>query len=254
MRLRDVLEWIWRPIEFLERNRRTYGPSFTVRALPSRPPIVWLGEPDAVRDLFAAGDDTVRAGAARGYSRGVVGRHSLLLLDGEEHRRRRRLLLPAFHGERLRAHTDIMRDAAVRAVGRWADRKEVRLLDEVQALAMDVILRAVFGVEDRAQHRRLSRLLRSLLDAGSGSLLFGLGALLGSSRASTLASVAKRASTLGPLRLVPAGVVPGAHLARVLAEVDDWLRTELAARRAPFAGVRGDDVLSLLLGPGEAPT
>ncbi len=246
-RIRDVVEWVWRPIDFLERNRRLYGESFTVCALPSRPPIVWLGEPDAVRDVFAAGDDTVRAGEAKGYSRAVVGRHSLLVLDGEEHRRQRRLMSPAFHGDRVRAHAEIMRAAAARAVDRWAEGSEVRLLDAMQAIALDVMLRAVFGVENDATHARLSGLLRALMHRGSSSVLFGLAALLGGSRVAAAASAASRSLRLGPLRILPDAVIPGRHIVRLLSEVDALIYAELAARRAASRPEPGRDVLSLLM-------
>ena len=49
----------------------------------------------------------------------VVGERSVLLADGAEHMRQRKLLLPPFHGERMRAYEEVMREAADRAIDGW---------------------------------------------------------------------------------------------------------------------------------------
>jgi cytochrome P450 len=244
LQVRDVFEWAFRPVDFLERNRRRYGASFTVRALPARPPIVWLGEPDAVRDVFAAGDDVLRAGAAKGYSRGVLRRHSLLLLDGEAHRRQRRLLATAFHSSRMLDCISLMRSAATDAIAGWPADGEVQLQAELQAIALEVILRALFGVRG-ALHDRLARLLRPLVEGGASAWLFALASVVGSSR---LAAVAGAAAL--PFRSLPAPLaraIPGGRLPHLVAQIDELLYAELTARRAVADLGARHDVLSLLL-------
>src|SRR5213595_3313364 len=83
------------------------------------------------------------------------GDRSVLLLDGSEHLRQRRLLLPPFHGERMRAYEEIMRDATNRAIDRWPVGRPFALRPEMQAITLDVIVRAVFGVEQADDAREL---------------------------------------------------------------------------------------------------
>ena len=56
----------------------------------------------------------------------MVGERSVLLLDGAEHLRERKLLLPPFHGERMRAYEQVMREAADRAIDSLAGGRAVR--------------------------------------------------------------------------------------------------------------------------------
>jgi len=78
----------------------------------------------------------------------VLGERSVLLLDGSEHMRHRRLMLPAFHGQRMKAYDSIMRDAADREIDSWPVGEPFELLPAMQALTLDVIMRAVFGVSE----------------------------------------------------------------------------------------------------------
>ena len=49
----------------------------------------------------------------------IVGSRSVLLLDGGEHLAQRKLMLPAFHGERMRALVGVMEEVAEREVAGW---------------------------------------------------------------------------------------------------------------------------------------
>ena len=78
----------------------------------------------------------------------VLGPRSVLLLDGDEHLRQRRLMLPSFHGERMREYEAVMTRAADRAVDSWPVGETFTLLPTMQSLTLDVIMHAVFGVEE----------------------------------------------------------------------------------------------------------
>src|SRR5204863_4429996 len=89
----------------------------------------------------------------------------------------RKLLLPPFHGERMRAYEQVMREAADRAIDSWPVGRPFPLLPEMQSLTLDVILRAVFGVDEGPRLEELKRRIRTLIDPTSnrfGLLLFAL--------------------------------------------------------------------------------
>src|SRR5205807_4667675 len=81
-------------------------------------PILMVFEPELVKQVFRGSPDQLRAGEANAVLGPVVGARSLLLLDGAEHLRERKLLLPAFHGERMRAYEN--------QIGRASCRERVR--------------------------------------------------------------------------------------------------------------------------------
>ena len=82
----QTLLWMYRPVSFVERCRERYGPIFSVRLGPGANTVV-VADPEAARGVVAGDPAVYRAGDANGIVRPVVGAHSLLVLDGEEHRR-----------------------------------------------------------------------------------------------------------------------------------------------------------------------
>ena len=97
-----------------------------------------------------------------------MGDGSLLLQEGDEHLRRRKLMLPPFHGERMRAYEDVIEEVTHDAIAGWRQGEEFALHPTMQAITLEVILRAVFGVEEGKRHDELSAGLTEIL-AASGS-------------------------------------------------------------------------------------
>src|SRR5919202_879760 len=114
----------------------------------------------SIREVLAAPPDLVHAGDANAILRPMLGPSSVLLLDGAEHLHQRRLMLPAFHGARLQRYRDIMVEATDRALAGWRPGDRVSLRPHAQAITLEVIVRAVFGVSDGAPRRARSGLAR----------------------------------------------------------------------------------------------
>ncbi len=122
--LLQAMRWVQWPLPFLDECAKRFGETFTLR-LPSAPPIVFFSHPDAIKTIFTGDEEDLRAGEANFRLEPILGRHSLLLLDGREHLRERRLLQPPFHGDRMLAYGVVMRDIAARGGGTLADRPAV---------------------------------------------------------------------------------------------------------------------------------
>src|SRR5262249_21835162 len=60
------------------------------------------------------------------------------------------LMSPPFHGERMHVYGRLMRDIAVRSIARWPVGRPFSMHGEMQAITLDVIIRAVFGVDQEA--------------------------------------------------------------------------------------------------------
>src|SRR5512132_3110882 len=168
--------FILQPARWIDGNRRRYGDMVTFRTLFD-PCFVMVFDPELVKQVFRGKPDQLRAGEANAVLSPVVGAHSLLLLDGAQHLRERKLLLPPFHGERMRAYEQVMREAADRAVDSWPVGRPFALLPSMQSLTLDVILRTVFGVEEGPRLEDLKRRIRTMIDPTSsrlGLLLFAL--------------------------------------------------------------------------------
>jgi cytochrome P450 len=214
--------WLARPLWFASQCRARFGDMFTVR-IEDRP-WVMLADPGSIREVFTAPPDLVPAGDANAILRPMLGASSVLLLDGAEHLHQRRLMLPAFHGARLQRYRDIVVEATDRALADWRPGDRISLRPHAQAITLEVIVRAVFGVSGAAEHEQLRALLSGVLD-----------------RLTRVRSMLRIAAA-GPNspRIV-------ALFRRELAEVDAELHRLIAARRAEPDLAARDDVLAMLL-------
>ncbi len=211
-----------RPTAYLAACRRRYGDVFTIR-FPGAPPIVALAHPDAVKQAFTGGADELHAGESNAQLGPLLGWRSLLLLDGERHLEERRLLMPPFHGERMQAYADVMREVTERAIARWPRVRPFRFHAEMQAITLDVILHAVFGFSEGAEYERLRGRLRALVEVAANPLWL-----------------------MPALRVELGGLSPWARLLAARRDVERILVAEFARRRAQPDPERSD-VLSMLL-------
>jgi cytochrome P450 len=209
----QTARWVARPIRFLEDCRRRYGDVFSVMFQGFRTPLVMVSRPDVIRALYSDRRHALPPGRTVTLQP-LVGARSLLLLEGDEHMERRKLMLPPFHGERMRTYEDVMRTAAERELATWPEGRPFPVHPSMQAITLEVIMRAVFGVADR---ERLRPLLRDLL-AGTTSTALQVSVMFGRRR-------------------------PLERLGEMAVEIDEILLAEIAQRReAP-----GEDICSLLV-------
>ena len=206
----------------MRRNTRRYGTAFTARLGPSAD-VVFLSDPASIKAVFHGSPEQMHMGDINGLFRRVLGRNSLLVIDGDEHLEQRRLLLPPFHGERIAEHHEAMVEAAREDVDRWPVGRPFDLQPRMQAMTLNVILGAVFGLRAGPLRDELRVLLARLLELNT-----------------TLAT------TLPQLRVELGGRSPWGRLMRCTAEVDRALYAEIARRRRD-GGAKQGDVLSLLL-------
>jgi cytochrome P450 len=148
---------------WLEFNRRRYGDVVKFSTLFD-PCFVMVFDPESVKKVFRAPPEQLRAGEANAPLGPVLGDRSVLLLDGEEHLRQRRLMLPPFHGERMREYEAVMQEAADRAIDSWPVGEPFELLPWMQSLTLDVIMSAVFGIERGPRQEELKRRIRAVVD------------------------------------------------------------------------------------------
>jgi len=161
----------------MQRCAARYGDVFTVR-LAGEKPWVMVSHPDAVKEVFTGPAELLHAGEANRILLPVVGANSVLLLDDDAHRQQRRLLMPPFRGNRLASYAGTMTAVAQAEIARWPQGRPVRLLPRMQALTLEIILRAVFGLSEGP---RLDQLRTELVRAAwtttarIGQLFFVLG-------------------------------------------------------------------------------
>jgi cytochrome P450 len=161
----QTLGWWTRSGPFFQRCRARYGKRFTVRLLAS-PPFVHLSDPDEVKQVFTSPPEVLHPGEGAAILEPIVGTYSLILLDEGAHLAQRKLMLPAFHGEKMQRLSGLMAEVAEREVASWPREKTVALHPRLQALTLEIILRAVFGLDPGPRLDALRDRLTAILEVG----------------------------------------------------------------------------------------
>ena len=216
--------FIFAPRTWVRANVKRYGDVVTFRSLFD-PGFVMVFEPELVKQVFRGSPDQLRAGEANAVLGPVVGDRSLLLLDGAEHMRERKLLLPPFHGERMLAYEEVMRNAADREIDSWPVDREFPLLPAMQALTLEVIAHAVFGVAEGKRQEELKRRIRAMIAPVGNRFGVILMALTGGRR----------------------GSAADADFEASRRAVDELIYEEIELRRSEPDLEEREDVLSMLL-------
>ncbi|MGI8631036.1 MAG: cytochrome P450 [Solirubrobacterales bacterium] len=223
----QTLRWMRRPVEFLEAQRARYGDTFTMHIAPEGRWVV-VSDPDDVKTVFTADPAIAHAGRGNRILLPLLGPHSVLLLDGEQHLRQRKLLLAPLHGQRMQAYGELMADLARREIESWPQGTPFAVQEGMQALTLNIIVRAVFGVQEPERAARLRVELRQLMRNATGPVAMALVVAAGPERAARLRHHR-------PLR-------------RVYEPVDRLIGEEIARRRLADDLDDRSDILSLLLG------
>ncbi|MGD1866774.1 MAG: cytochrome P450 [Phormidesmis sp.] len=163
-RMLRMLNLIMRPTKYMDDSVQRYGPMFQIGS-ESASPLVYVGVPDVVKEIFALDADKVVTGAGNGVLEVMVGKQSILLLDGEPHQRQRKLLMPPFHGEQLRAYAQLICDITRDISAGWQPGQTILARPPIQNLTLGVILQAVFGEQKHERISRLQYLMGTLLDS-----------------------------------------------------------------------------------------
>jgi cytochrome P450 len=220
----QTLRWAFRPLPFMQECRERIGDNFSVRFLGFERPMVMISDPAAIKALYTERAHGLPPGREV-FLEPVLGSRSLLLLEGADHLAHRKLMLPAFHGERMRSYEPIVEEIVDREIDSWPLGEEFRIHPRMQAITLDVILRVVFGVAEGPRLEKLRRLLTDVLEETASPF-------------TQLMALATRRFT---------GRGPWARFEGALRAVDELLYAEITERRAEQSFEERDDILSILM-------
>jgi cytochrome P450 family 110 len=220
------LRFLTRPLDFFQEQVDTHGETFAIR-LAGLPTLVMLTAPADLKALFTAPIDVMHAGEANVMAFGpVVGQRTHFVLDGESHLERRRLMLPPFHGDRMHEYGEVMAEVTSRALDSWPRDRPFAAHPELQRIALQVILRTVFGLDEATprDEQVIRQLVRLANEAVASPLLL-----------------------TRPLQWDLGSWSPWGRVLRVVRDADRLLLAEIRRRREAADAVERSDILSMLL-------
>ncbi|HEX5929182.1 MAG TPA: cytochrome P450 [Solirubrobacterales bacterium] len=220
----QTLRWAFRPLPFMQDCRERYGDSFSVRFVGFERPMVLISDPAAIKALYMERSHGLPPGRNI-ILEPILGSSSLLIQEGAEHLSRRRLMLPPFHGERMRSYEAVVEEIVTAEVDSWPLDREFPIHSRMQAITLEAILRVVFGVSEGPRLDRLRAMLGQVLEetAAPAQQLIGL--------------ATRRFGSGGPW----------ARFEGKLREVDELLFAEIAEHRARGGLEEREDILSMLM-------
>jgi cytochrome P450 len=216
--------WALRPLSFMDRCQQRYGETFTLRVRRGRP-WVFLTNPEHVKQVFTTDSALMGAGAgeANALLEPLLGPRSVMLLDEPQHMSDRRTLLPSFHGTRMQGYGEMMTEVARAEITKWPLGEPFELWPRMQAISLEVVMRAVFGTTEgkRMQHLR-ERLVTMTNWINTPH------------RLALLAAVGARSMT------------SNAEFRAVMEPVEELVLDEVRERRAAGGGEDREDILTML--------
>ncbi len=223
-RMLRMIKFITQPLEYLEDYQQRYGDIFQVGQAPS---IVYVGHPDAIQQIFNAPAEQFHTGGGGGILLKLLGENSVLLLDGDRHQRQRKLLMPPFHGDRLRTYSQIICDTTQQVFSQLPQNQSFRLRPPLQEITLRVILKAVFGLNEGERYQRLRHLLSTLLETFATPL------------SAVLIFFPQLQQDWGEWS-------PWGRFVRLKQQVEDLIYLEIRDRQRS-GNLSGDDILTLLI-------
>jgi cytochrome P450 len=220
----QTLRWTLRPLAFMHECREQIGNSFSLRFLGFERPMVLISDPAAIKALYMERANGLPPGRNI-VLEPILGSQSLLLQEGAEHLARRKLMLPSFHGERMRSYESALDEIVTAEIDAWPLHTEFPIHSRMQAVTLEAILRIVFGVADGPRLERLRGVLATVLTETA------------SPRSQLIALATRRFR----------GGNAFARFEGQLREVDELLYAEIAEHRAKPDLETREDILSMLM-------
>lgn len=223
----QLLNWIFAPFKFMETCAQKYGDIFKVNLGTNK--LVFISNPQLLEELLT--NDTKKFTAPGEVNiplfEPLLGKNSVITVSGDRHKRQRQLMMPSFHGDRMKSYGEIIADITQNVINNLPTGKPISMRAEMQSISLQVILKAVFGFSEGERYQRIAELIKSRLDKFSSPLSVMLLYL--------------------PILRVNLGFWnPWGEAMKQQEEIDALIYTEIQERKANFDPHRVD-VLNLLM-------
>src|SRR4028118_451948 len=226
--LLQTIQLIAQPTKFLDLCAQRYGESFTVRVLGlNSPPVVFFSHPQAIQDIFTLPSSQLDFRKATHVFEPLMGQQSIILQQGRSHQRQRQLMMPPFHGDRMRSYGQLICEITEQAMEQWQVGSVFSMQKVMPEITLQIILQVVFGIKRGPRYQQLEKLLSSLLEDVTTPLYSSL-------------------FFFPPLQKDLGAWSPWGHFLRRRAAIDALIYAEIAERRLQDNESR-TDILSLLM-------
>jgi cytochrome P450 len=222
----EKVSWIADPLNYMDTHAQKYGDIFSNYILGKNTPWVFVSHPQAIQKILT--NDVFEApGYINTILAPLTGDNSLFMLEGDRHKRERKLLMPSFHGERMRDYGELITDITKKIINELPLKQTFIARETLQEISLDVILKVVFGVDAGERYSQLKWLLSEMLEVFKSPL------------SSSFLFFPILQQDLGPWS-------PWGYFLKQRQQVDELLYAEIRERRENLDESR-QDMLSLMI-------
>ncbi|RQH49132.1 cytochrome P450 [Okeania hirsuta] len=218
------LQLVLAPLNTLESYAKKYGDIFTMITAAGK--VVMVSSPQALQEILTKDNNEYEAPGSK-ILQPFFGEYSMLSLEGDRHRRERKLLMPPFHGDRMRNYGELICNITKEAASNLKVSETFIARKLMQEITIQVILQAIFGLYDSPRLSQIRSMLADFIELTASPL-----------RASLLFFPWLQ-KDLGPWS-------PWGKYKCQQQKLDELLYTEIATRRSQLDPNR-TDILTLML-------
>ena len=150
----QLLNWIFRPLDFLEECSQQYGDTFNLN-LMGLPPFTVVSNPQGIEEILSVDAKKFDVGRTNYLAASLLGENSLILLDGAEHRRQRKLMMPPFHGEKVKSYAATICQITKKTASRWQGKSTFVAQKAMQDITLETIMHVVFGLSEGERRQQI---------------------------------------------------------------------------------------------------
>jgi cytochrome P450 family 110 len=159
------LQWIADPMQYMKSAAQQHPDIFTAEIVGFGDTLVFVNHPQAIQEILTnERKKFVAVGELNKVLQPLLGDYSIIMLGGTRHKQRRQLLMPHFHGERMRAYGQLFSDITEKVFSRLPVDQPFLARTTMQEISLQVILQVVFGLYEGERCEQLKHLLVSMLD------------------------------------------------------------------------------------------
>jgi len=159
------IQWVADPVGYMESAAQQYPDIFTANIIGFGNTLVFVNHPQGLQEVLT--NDRKKFAALskdNGVLRPLIGDYSVIMLEGDRHRKRRQLVMPSFHGDRMRGYGELIRKITEKVFSQLPTNKPFSARSATQDISLQVILQTVFGVYEGEQSQQLKQGLALMAD------------------------------------------------------------------------------------------
>lgn len=158
------LQWVTDPVGYMESAAQQHQDIFTAEIVGFGNTVVFVDHPQAIQYVLTNDRKKFKAvGILNGILQPLLGKSSLVMIEGDRHRRRRQIIMPSFHGERMLAYGQLICKITNNVFSQLPIDKPISAHPLMQDISLQIILEAILGVSKRECSDQLKHLIPKYL-------------------------------------------------------------------------------------------